>query len=316
MPTPLIAKRPPALSRVENILLAIFIVGPLVALWFCAKQHQVIHFDNPRLNLGVHAALFVLPLIWVGLIFHKPVVYESRDGETLLSHSTYFDRWPVNWWMMFMLWATPVVAGAVAGHAFYTRYLPHPETLSTSPGKALVFLVVGLLLGLFYETLLLGRSEPATWISDAGLRTGILRFHEWKDIHHVSQHGDLYAFYHCVNPALPASSFKVRDRETQAVWERYLSRYNIRVSNDPDPSLLFVKIAVVLGFLGNVAFSLWLRSNLALSFLAVVLISFGLGILMIIVLEKFRGVSKYGKHWPIIEPPDDCGTGDAPKPII
>jgi hypothetical protein len=316
MPTPLIAKRPPALSPVENILMAIFIGGPLVALWYCSKQHQVIHFDNPRLNLGVHAALFVMPLIWVALIFRKPVVYEANDGETLLGTTTCFARWPVNWWMMFMLLATPVVAGVVSGHAFYTRYLPHPETLSTSPGKALVFLVAGLLLGKFYETLLLGRSEPAAWISDAGLRTGVLRFLEWKDIHHLSQHGDLYAFYHCVKPAWPASSFKVRDREAQAVLERYLSKHNIRVLNDPDPSLFIVKVAVVLGFLGNVAFSLWLRFNTSLSFLAVVLISFGLGIVMTIVLEKFRGVSKYGKHRPIIEPPDDGGIGDAPKPII
>jgi hypothetical protein len=74
------------------------------------------------------------------------------------------------------------------------------------------------------------------------------------------------------------------------------------VLNDPDPSLFIVKVAVVLGFLGNVAFSLWLRFNTSLSFLAVVLISFGLGIVMTIVLEKFRGVSKYGKHRPIIEP--------------
>jgi hypothetical protein len=66
----------------------------------------------------------------------------------------------------------------------------------------------------------------------------------------------------------------------------------------------------------KIAFSLWLRFNSSLSFPAVVLISFGLGIMMTIVLEKFRGVSKYGRYKPIIEPPDDGGIRDTPKPII
>jgi len=38
--------------------------------------------------------------------------------------------------------------------------------------------------------------------------------------------------------------------------------------------------------------------------------------MMTIVLEKFRGVSKYGRYKPIIEPPDDGGIRDTPKPII
>jgi hypothetical protein len=316
MPTPLTAKRLPALSPAEQAVAVVFIVGPLVAVWYCLKRHQAIHFDNPWLNLGVHAVLLVLPMIWVGLIYRKPVVYESRDEETILGTSTYFDRWPAGWWAMFMMWATPVVALAVLGHAFYTRYLPHPEILSTSPVNALVIMLVMTGLGMFYETILLSRSEPAIWISDAGLRTSILRFHEWKDIHHMSQHGDLYVFYHHVNPALPAFSFRLRDREAQAILERYLSQHNIRVLNDSDASFFVVKVAVVLGFFGNVAFSLWLRFNTSLSFLSVVLISFGLGIMMTIVLEKFRGVSKYGKYKPIIEPPNDGEIGDAPKPIF
>ena len=316
MPTPLIAKRPPTLSPAGQAVVAVFIGGPLVGLWYCLKQHQAIHFDDPWLNLGVHAALLVLPLIWLALIYYKPVVYESMDEETILGTSTFFDRWPVNWWMMFMMWATPVVALATLGHAFFTRYLVQPESLSTSPEKALAIMAMTVGLGMFYATILLGRSEPATWISDAGLRTGILRFHTWNDIDHMSQHGDLYAFYHRANPALPATGFKVRGREAQAILERYLSEHNIRMLNDPQPSFFLVKVAVVLGFFGNFVVSLWLRFNRSLSFLAVVLISFGLGIVMTIVLEKFRGVSKYGKYRPIIEPPTDGEIGDAPKPIL
>jgi hypothetical protein len=316
MPKPLLAKRLPELSMVEQVLLMIFVGLPALGLWYCWDHHRDIHFDNPWLNLGGHAALIVLPLIWVAFLFHKPVVYEAGDGETIVGTSTYFDRWPVNWWMMFMMWATPVFIFAALANAFLTRYLAHPENLSTPPGRALAVAVVMFGLGAFYATLLLGRSDPATWVSDAGLRTSILRFHTWQDIHHLSQSGDLYAFYHRVNPALPANAFKVRNREAQALLERHLSAHQIRVTNDSHPSFQLVKFGVIFGFLGNVAFSLWLRFNTSLSFLAVVLISFCGGIVLTALLERYRGVSKYGKFMPIIEPANEAQTGDAPKPII
>ena len=316
MPTPLIAKRPTAPSLTEQVIWLVFIGGPVFGFWFCWNRHQAIHLDNPWLNLAIHATLFVVPLIWAGLMYHKPVVYESQDGETILGTSTNFSRWRLNWWMMFLMWATPVFATAALGHAFFTRYLPHPESLTTSPGKASAILMVMTALAIFYGAILLGRSDPATWISSAGLRTGILRFHEWKDIHHMSQHGDIYAFYHRVNPALPASTFKVRDREAQALLERHLAEHQIPLLNDPHPALSRLKFAVVLGFLGNIAFSFWLRFNTSFSFVVVILISFGLGIMMTLVMEKYRGVSNYGKYKPIIEPPKDDEIGGTSKPIF
>lgn len=290
----------------------VLIGGPIFGLWFCSKHERAIHFDNPWLNLGIHAALFIFPLIWVGLIFYKPVVYESQDGETILGTSTYFSRWPVNWWMMFMMWATPVFAATALGYSFFSKYLVHPESLSTSLGRAVILLIVMTALAAFYATILLGRSEPATWISSVGMRTSVLRFHKWQDIHHVSQHGGLYAFYHRVNPALPANSFKVRDREAQALLDRHLSEHQIPLMNKPHPAFFWFKAAVVLGFLVNLGFSLWLRFNVSLSFLTVVLISFGLGVVMTLVLEQYRGVSKFGKYMPVIEPPKADETEDGP----
>ena len=131
MPTPLIAKRPPAPAPTEQVIWLVFISGPLFAFWFCWNRHQAIHLDNHWLNLAIHAALFVVPLIWAGLMYNKPVVYESQDGETILGTSTNFSRWRLNWWMMFLMWATPVFAVGALAQAFFTRYLPHAESLTT-----------------------------------------------------------------------------------------------------------------------------------------------------------------------------------------
>jgi hypothetical protein len=144
----------------------------------------------------------------------------------------------------------------------------------------------------------------------------ILRFHEWKNIHHLSQHGDLYAVYDRVNPALPANAFKVRDHEAQALLDRYLSENHIRIFDDPSPAFSVVKMAVIAGFLGNIALSLWLCFRVPLSFVTVVLFSFFMGIILTIVLERFRGVSKYGKAMPVIGPPDDDKIGNTPGSVI
>lgn len=300
MPEPLIAKRPPVASW--PVQAAVFIIAgvPLLALMFCFQHGIVIHFDNPSLNLGVHVGLFVLPIIWVGALYSKPVVYECPPGESVLGSSTYFSRLPANWWMMFMMWATPVLALLLLGHAFFTRYLPHPEELSTSPGKALAILITLTGLGTFYGALVLGRSQPPTRISEAGLRISILRFYEWKNIHHLSQYGDLYALYDRANPALPANAFKVKDQEARALLERYLTQNQIRIQDEPSTAFAIVKLCVVLGFIGIIAFCLWLRSYFALTFISTVLISFGVGIVLTVLLEKYRGVSKYGRSVPVI----------------
>jgi len=316
MPPPLIIKRQPELSLIGQVMAVVFIGGPLFALWQCFKHDQVISLDNPWLNLGVHISLFIVPLIWAGFFFAKPISYKTMDGETILGTSTYFSRWPVNWWMMFMMWATPVFGSSVLGYDFFTRYLAHPENLSTSPGKALAIIFVLFALGSFYWTLLLSRHQTVIWISDAGLRTSILRFHEWKNIHHLSQHRNFFALYDRANPDLPANAFKVQDREAQMLLDRHLGQQEIRIVNGTSPALPTVKIIVVIGFFANIALCLGLRLCTSLAFVVLVLISFGMGIVMTLLLEKFRGVSKYGRGMPVIEPPNNGEIGDAPRPTV
>jgi hypothetical protein len=314
MPTPLVVKRPPEGSPLVQVLAFVLIGVPLLALWFCWHQHLQIHFGNPWLNLAAHAALVVLPLIWVGMMFHMKINYESRDGETILAECSFVDKWPVEWWQVFLLLATGVVTVVTLGHSLFIGWA-HPESLSTPPWKALVIMAVMTFLGMFYATIFLSKSEPAVWISDEGLRTSVMRFHQWDRIDHFARRGNRYLFYHRVNPALPLFSVKLREHETQAILERQLSKHAIRMADDEAPVLLLVKAGVVLGFLGNVGLCLWLRFDQSFSFLTVVVISAALAVILSLMLERFRGVSKYGKYKPIMEAtPEEIG--DAPKPIV
>src|SRR5215469_9885969 len=103
----------------------------------------------------------------------------------------------------------------------------------------------------------------------------------------MSRRGDVYELFNHANPALPATTFQPRDSDALVLLERYLAAHQIRMLNDPSPVFLAVKIGVFLGFVCNVGFSLWLRFYLSFSFITVVLISFGIGIVLSVLLNKF-----------------------------
>jgi hypothetical protein len=324
MPEPLIAKGSTKVSFAWQVVVFFALGVPLLAFWYCYYHGRVVHFGNPWWNLGAHAALFIVPLAWVGLMLVKPVVYEAPGDNIIISTSRPLERIRHGWWAMFVLWATPVVAAVVLGHALATKDLVHPEILSTSLGKAVGIFTVVFCLGLFYFEMFSGKDKPAVWISDEGLRTSIARFHEWRNIHHMSRRGDVYELFNNANPAIPVSVFEVNEPDKRALVERLLAEHHIRIAEDPSPLFLGVKAGGVLGFISIVAFSLWLRFYVSFSFISVVLISFGIGIVLTLVFERIRGVSKFGYSKPSIEFPDDDDAGDAanddagdePKPIV
>lgn len=309
MPKPLTARSPGELSFGEQVVALISLGIPLAGLCYCLTKHREIHFDDPWLNQGVHAGLIGFPLVWLWLFHHRPVVYESSDADIDLGHSSYLSCLPANWWAMFIMWATPVFGVIALGEVWRTRYLPQPHDLSTSAGRAIFIMAVTFCLGAFYTTILLNRSAPTTRISNEGLRTGVLRFYKWEDIHHLSQHGNLYAIHHRANPALPATSFKLCLPGSQAILERHLSEHHIQISNHLEPAYLMVRIAVVIGFAANLLVDFWLRLNTSLSTTSVVLASFGIGIVLTILLEKYRGVAKYGKYKPTLQLDEAAAPG-------
>src|SRR5215469_8376322 len=104
MPQPLIAKSSSNVSFAGQVVAFIVIGGPLFAFWYCYHHSRVIHFENPWLNLGAHAALFIIPMTWVLLMWMKPTVYEAPSDNTMISTSHVLERFRHGWWAMFVLW--------------------------------------------------------------------------------------------------------------------------------------------------------------------------------------------------------------------
>ncbi|MDB6063893.1 MAG: hypothetical protein JWR26_101 [Pedosphaera sp.] len=304
MPAPLIIKRPKVAPWVEQIFAVSVIGGPFYGLFYCWDHHVNIHLADPWMNLGVHFGLIAIPLIWVGLITSRAIQFEPTE-EISLGRTSFFKKLPVDWWMMFLMWPALIVAVLGLGYESLTQYAMHPESLSTTPRHALAIMAVTFLFGAFYVTVLLGQSEPRTLISPAGLRTGMLRFYEWENIHHLSRRGDLYSIYHRANPALPMASFMPEDREAQATLEWFIAEHHVLVTNEEHRSFARVKFAVIAGFLFILLLSVGLRLGTSLTLLWIDLIAFGVGIILTMLLERVRGISKLSKYKPIIEPAAD-----------
>ncbi len=299
MADPLIVKRPRSASPVAQIVVGVLILFPLMKLYISWRQETDIHSNNPALNLTMHVFLVVIPLIWAALLVYKPLQFEA-SAETQLGYSGYFSAIGADWWMSLMMWAAAAFASVVLGHNLITEYMPHPETLSTSPAMAAVTMGVSLVLGMVYGIML--RERPETRVSAEGLRNGLLNFYEWGNIHHISRHGAIYSIHHRANPALPASSFRLRDWESRAVLDRFLLQHSVSLSNVPQPLFLVVKLAVVVGFGLNLLLAFWLWARTSIDARWIVAVSFAVGILETVVLERLRGVSKYSKYKPVVEP--------------
>ncbi len=129
----------------------------------------------------------------------------------------------------------------------------------------------------------------------------------------MSRRSNVYELFNNANPAIPVSVFEVRDPDARALLERLLGKHQTRIADDPSPVFTAMKIGGVLGFISIVAVGLWLRFHLSFSFISVVLISFGIGIVLTLMFEKIRGVSKFGRITPQVELSDDDDI-IAPRP--
>jgi hypothetical protein len=311
-PGPLTIKRPKSPSILEQVFVIPLIVGPLIGLWYAWQHHLNIHLEQPLWNLALHAGLLVIPILWVVVISHKPFEFE-QTGEELLCRSSFWDKLPMDWWTMLILWAPLLFAALSLGHDFFTFYLPNAADLSTTPLNAVAIMGVTLILGLFYAAGFWGNPERYTWISDPGLRVSLMRFFEWQDIHRVVRQGSRYLICHRSNPGLPTVGFNLRDNASQAKFESYLARHQVPVSNTTDRIFALVKAIVVLGFLLIMLFALWLRLTTELSLLWITLIVFGIATALTLGFERFRGISRQKKYWPrnqrTVAPELDSGTG-------
>lgn len=301
MTKPLTVKRPGIGTMPGRIGLGILFIGPIAGLSYCLQAHRAVHVQNPALNLGIYLAVYLIPLLWALIISYPKFQFEETD-EILLGTCSTFQKWPLNWWTMFVMWAAPVFAIFAGIHDLLTDYLPHPENLSLSVGHAFLIMLVVLCLGMFYFALLFGRNDYETRLAPEGLRMSLMRFHQWVEIHHVSQREEFYSVYHRANPALPAGTVKVHDEAARALLLKALADHQIPLSNAVDPQLTRIKFAVVGGFLALLIVAQWLQGHTGLTNLWIVVITFAGGIAFTIVLERIRGIQKYAKYKPIIAP--------------
>jgi hypothetical protein len=143
MPERLTVKRPHPVS--SPVAFTVGVPLALVFVWFFGllDKKQDIHFTYPWLNLAVHSALIVGPLL-LSLAISWPKIEFEETGEAILGSSGYVNTFRLSWWTFLLMWPSSIFAVYELARVVFTQYLPHPETLSTPPLKALGIMAVAL----------------------------------------------------------------------------------------------------------------------------------------------------------------------------
>jgi len=293
-----ILKQPSATSHIKQYLLVALLILPMLYLRYLKSNGGMIHYSPPLLNLLAHAAIILLPLSVAYAAVYKPFEFRDSD-ETILEPQTFWTTQTSSWWMMFMLWAGPLV-GLLALLHEVPRLGSNASIWATGPGSAFLTMALVFALGIIFGTILRERTQVR--ISKEGLRNGLVHFHEWENIDHISVENNLYGIYNWVNPSLPFSYFKLKDAENRRVLTDYLERYKVRHSRGPEPLLIIVKccVAVATAMIVAIGFWLCLTTSIDLRWLITGVFFVSIGATML--LEIVRGVAGVTKTKPLVEP--------------
>ncbi len=297
MASPLTIKQPGAASHVKQYLLAALLILPMLYLRYLKSNGGMIHYTPPLLNLAAHAALVLLPLSVAYVMVYKP--FEFRDsGETILGQQTFWSTRTQSWWMLGLLWSAPLLALAVLLYEA-PRLMSSAALWSTGPGSAFLTMALAFAFGFVFGTMLRERTQIR--VSEAGLRHGLTRFHEWPEIDHISVENDTYGLYHRVNPALPFSYFKLTEAESRRILADYLDKYGVCQSRGPEPALQTVKLCVAAAMALIVGAGFWLYLTTAIDPRWLILGALGAGVGATMLLEVVRGVGKVTMTKPLVE---------------
>lgn len=298
MASPLTIKQPGPASHFQQYVLLGLLFAPFLYLRYLKRTGGLIHLDPPATNLLVHAALVVVPVLIAYALVHKPLEFRESD-ETILEAQTFWTALKSDWWMFFMLWASPALA-VLAGLYEVPHLLQNAAKWSTGPGAAFLTMAVAFVFGFIFGTILRDRSQVR--LSNEGMRNGITNFYEWERVNHFSVEDGLYGLYHEANSKLPMSIFKLKDPENRRRLEEYLDRYQIRRTRGPEPQLLRVKLYVAAAFGVLVAFgySVYLSTTIDLRWILIGIFALSIGTTLL--LEEGRGLRKVTKTKPLVEP--------------
>jgi len=300
MPDPLTVKRPKPINNVTAWILGVPLA--FIVMWFfrLLDRREDIHFENPWLNLAVHSALILVPILLSASMWLQGMEFAPTE-ETVICYSGYLNTFRTSWWTLLPVWPPGIFAAFILLRDLFTEYLPHPEVLTTSPLRGLMIVGATLGVSLLYTTTLFHRFGVR--ISAAGIRPSLIRFLEWQNIHHVRPEGEIYSFYQRAQPNLPISFIPVRNGDSKAVLDRLLSEHNIPLSKPAGRVLMLTKVVVLAGFIVNLLLCFWLRFGMKLGLLPTIGISLAIGMIANLALDKFRGVGKLSKFSPKIDSP-------------
>ncbi len=298
MASPLTIKQPGAASHVKQYMLAALLILPMLYLRYLKSNGGMIHYTPPSLNFLAHAAIILLPLSVAYAAVYKPFEFRDSD-ETILEPQTFWTTRTSSWWMLFMLWSGPLL-GLLALLYELPHLMSSAAVWAIGPGSAFLTMVLVFALGIIFGTIMRERTQVR--VSEEGLRNGLVHFHEWENIDHVSVENDTYGIYNRVNPSLPFSYFKLKDAENRRVLADYLERHKVRQSRGPEPLLIIVKccVAGATALMVLTGFWLYLTTRIDLRWLIIGVFFVSIGATML--LEVVRGVAKVTTTKPLVEP--------------
>lgn len=270
----------------------------MLYLRYLKSNGGMIHYAPPLLNLLAHAAIILLPLCVAYAAVYKP--FEFRDsGERILEPQTFWTTRTSDWWMLLLLWSGPFLA-LLALFYEVPHLMGNAATWAMGPGSAFFTMALVFVLGIVFGTLLRERTQVR--VSEEGLRNGLVHFHEWENIDHISVENDTFGIYNRVNPSLPFSYFRLRDAENRRILMGCLDRHAVRQTRGPEPLLMTVKlcVAATAAVIVGVSFWLYLTTSIDLRWLIIGALVVSVGATML--LEVVRGVAKVTTTRPLVEP--------------
>jgi len=177
--------------------------------------------------------------------------------------------------------------------------VPHPHTLATSPLRTLLIIAVTFVVSFLYSNMLLDRFGVR--VSTTGIHTSMVRFIEWEKFHHVTVDGKLYGLYLRAKPAFPMTFIPVDDDESKTLLQRLLTQHNIPTLQSGGAPLAFIKLASVAVCVLNLALCCWLRFQMNFGLMPIIGISFVVGSIANLALDKIRCAEMLPNSMPKVQ---------------
>src|SRR5690349_14946313 len=104
-------KRPKPINKVAAWVLGVPLAFVVMWYYHLLEKGENIHFENPPLNLAVHSALILVPiLISLAISLQRTEFAPTAEPETVISQSSYLNTFRASWWTLLLVWPTGIFA--------------------------------------------------------------------------------------------------------------------------------------------------------------------------------------------------------------